>query len=112
MAGVIDELLGGPGGFPPTPGWWNREDIETQIARYCGYCGMSIPSERLYTDKDGKEVLTPDMYKRLLAYKSPWILSHRFEIDHRVLTAVDIQRRELTSRNLSDIQNRRVVRYE
>jgi hypothetical protein len=49
VAGELDQLYGGPGGWDITePGWWKRvpKDYTEQIERSCINCGACLPLER------------------------------------------------------------------
>jgi len=48
VAGALDSLLDGPGGYPIKKGWWNKkpEDFQDQVKRYCGLCGAAVPMKR------------------------------------------------------------------
>jgi hypothetical protein len=48
VAGALDVLLDGPGGWKVEPGWWRRSPAEYvyQQERLCRWCGMCVPMER------------------------------------------------------------------
>ena len=64
VAGGLDTVLDGPGGYPVEPGWWDKTPAQfrNQRNRYCHKCGMPVPLTRQLL-KDDKEWITP----RLLA---------------------------------------------
>ncbi|MDR1740638.1 MAG: hypothetical protein LBR38_02160 [Synergistaceae bacterium] len=75
VAGTMDMLFDGPGGWPVEPGWWNREpkDFGSQL-EWCEMCGgcLDVP-QRLSCD--GRDDVTPAMYERLKALGSPKALA-------------------------------------
>jgi hypothetical protein len=62
IAGGMDVVLDGPGGYPVEPGWWKKtpEQFEDQRKRYCHKCGMALPIQRQLL-KDTKEWITPKL---------------------------------------------------
>jgi len=56
VAGALDMLLDGPGGYLIESEWWARtpEEFQDQVDRYCLHCGMPVPMERQLL-KDKKE---------------------------------------------------------
>jgi len=48
VAGALDIILDGKGGYDLTQNWWKRkpEDFQDQVSRYCDLCGMAIPYQR------------------------------------------------------------------
>lgn len=48
VAGELDQLFDGPGGWEVKPGWWKRtpKDFTEQIERWCPKCGACMPLER------------------------------------------------------------------
>jgi hypothetical protein len=65
VAGALDLLFDGPGGYDATdPDWWKKtpNDFVDQVERYCGKCGMALPiqTEPISTKK---EKITPGLLK-------------------------------------------------
>ena len=62
VAGSLDILLDGPGGWPVEPGWWQRTqtDCQDQIDRYCHLCGMCVPMDKEFLSVR-KERFTPKL---------------------------------------------------
>lgn len=48
VAGELDHLFEGPGGWDLTPGWWRKTpvDYKEQVAQACSKCGGCLPLER------------------------------------------------------------------
>ncbi len=71
VAGSLDMLFDGPGGWPIEKGWWKRtpEDFKDQL-HWCELCscGFDVPT-RLSTD--GRDDVTPLIYEKLKAIGSP-----------------------------------------
>jgi len=93
IAGGMDVVLNGPGGYPIEPGWWRKEpkDFEDQRKRYCHKCGMAIPLNRQVL-KNGKEKITP----KLLAEFKQHHLPRTSDVDVEVFIG------QLTSGNLKE----------
>ena len=71
VAGALDMLFDGPGGWPVEKGWWKRkvEDFGDQL-KWCEICSgcLDVP-QRLSTD--GRDDVSPSVHKMLLDIKSP-----------------------------------------
>jgi len=71
VAGALDMLFNGPGGWPIEPGWWKREpkDFEDQI-HWCEMCSgcLDVPQR---ISNDGRDDVTPQVYEKLLSINSP-----------------------------------------
>lgn len=80
VAGVLDMLLDGPGGWPIEPGWWKRtpEEFGDQL-HWCELCGFALQT---FTRDSAEEVddMSPEWYERLKAIKSPKLASGRYNI--------------------------------
>ena len=71
MAGVLDMLLDGPGGWPIEPGWWKRTPDEFgDQTKWCELCGIAFSS---YTRDANEEVddISPWYYTALKELDSP-----------------------------------------
>jgi len=64
VAGALDILLDGPGGYPIEPDWWKKEpkDFQDQVERYCKHCGIAIPLKRELLSVT-KEKFSPGLLK-------------------------------------------------
>lgn len=73
VAGALDMLFDGPGGWELTKDWWKREvkDFKDQL-HWCEICSGSLDvPQRLSTD--GRDDVTPTLLKKLQDIKSPKI---------------------------------------
>jgi len=80
VAGVLDMLMGGPGGWPIEPGWWKRtpEEFGDQL-RWCELCGFALPT---FTRDSAEEIddISPEWQKRLENLQSPKLKSGRVNV--------------------------------
>ncbi len=80
VAGVLDMLLDGPGGWPIEPGWWKRtpDQFGDQL-HWCELCGFALDT---FTRDSAEEVddISPEWYERLKELKSPKLLSGRANV--------------------------------
>ena len=80
VAGVLDMLLDGPGGWPIEPGWWKREpaDFKDQL-HWCELCGFALDT---FTRDSAEEIddMSPTWYERLKALGSPKLASGRANV--------------------------------
>jgi len=80
IAGVLDMLLDGPGGWEIEPGWWKRtpEEFGDQL-HWCELCGFACHT---FTRDSAEEVddISPEWYERLQKLDSPKLKSGRFNI--------------------------------
>ena len=80
IAGVLDMLLDGPGGWPIEPGWWKRtpEEFGDQL-HWCEICGFCLDT---FTRDSAEEIddMSPAWYERLKALDSPKLRSGRYNI--------------------------------
>ena len=71
VAGALDMLFDGPGGWEVTDDWWKREpkDFGDQL-KWCEMCscGFDVP-KRL--SNDGRDDVSPTVYEKLLEVGSP-----------------------------------------
>jgi organic radical activating enzyme len=66
VAGALDVLLDGPGGWKVEPGWWRRSPAEYvyQQDRLCRWCGMCVPMERELIGKHRQKV-SAGLYRKM-----------------------------------------------
>lgn len=80
VAGVLDTLLDGPGGWPIEPGWWKREpkDFGDQL-HWCELCGFALDT---FTRDSAEEVddISPEWLERLKELNSPKVNSGRVSV--------------------------------
>lgn len=77
VAGSLDMLFGGEGGWPVEPGWWKREpaDFADQL-HWCELCSgcLDVPKRLSHDERDD---VTPGMYDRLKMLNSPKVNNNR-----------------------------------
>lgn len=80
IAGVLDMLLDGPGGWEIEPGWWKREpkDFKDQL-HWCELCGFCLDT---FTRDSAEEIddMSPLWYDKLKKLNSPKLKSGRYNI--------------------------------
>ena len=80
VAGVLDMLLDGPGGWPIEPGWWKRtpDQFGDQL-HWCELCGFALST---FTRDSAEEVddMSPEWYERLKSIGSPKLSSGRYNV--------------------------------
>jgi len=80
VAGVLDMLLDGPGGWPIEPGWWKRtpDEFGDQL-HWCEICGFALNT---FTRDSSEEVddMSPEWYERLKEIGSPKLKSGRANV--------------------------------
>lgn len=80
VAGVLDMLLDGPGGWPIEPGWWKRtpDQFGDQL-HWCEICGFALNT---FTRDSAEEIddMSPEWYERLKELKSPKLASGRVNV--------------------------------
>lgn len=80
VAGVLDMLLDGPGGWKIEPGWWKRtpEEFGDQL-HWCELCGFALQT---FTRDSAEEVddVSPEWYERLKGLQSPKLRSGRVNV--------------------------------
>ncbi|MGH6847139.1 MAG: radical SAM protein [Methylocella sp.] len=101
VAGTIDNLFDGPGGFPVEPGWWQRslQACRGQRDEFCRSCSAAIPMEQ-HPHNLPFDYVSPSNAKRLEAAGSPLLKSGKYKILDMQYTREDIKRlRKLKSTN-------------
>ena len=77
VAGVLDMLLDGPGGWKIEPGWWERtpEEFGDQL-HWCELCGFALNT---FTRDSAEEIddVSPEWYERLQKMQTPKFRSGR-----------------------------------
>ncbi|WP_157153316.1 radical SAM protein [Brachyspira murdochii] len=77
VAGSLDMLFNGPGGWEVTKDWWKRDikDYEDQL-HWCELCSgcLDVP-QRISNDE--RDDMTPNMYQKLIDIKSPKVLKNQ-----------------------------------
>ena len=80
IAGALDMLFDGPGGWEVEPDWWKRdvEDYKDQL-HWCELCGgcLNVPKRLSH---DGRDDITPEMLKKLKSIDSPKVKQGKYSI--------------------------------
>lgn len=81
VAGALDMLFDGPGGWPVEPGWWKREPGEfgEQKERWCPRCGCAIPLPRRKSTQEVDDVSAGNL-EELTRIASPKVKRNRVEV--------------------------------
>lgn len=80
VAGALDMLFNGPGGWEIEPGWWKRtpEDFKEQL-HWCEYCSLAL--EIFARDaRDEIDDVSPVMADKLSAIESPKLKQNKVNI--------------------------------
>ncbi len=93
VAGTIDNLFAGPGGFPVEPGWWKRSIPECRGQRdeFCRSCSAAIPMEQ-HPSNQAFDYISPSNAERLKAAGSPLVKNGKYKIIDKTYTRDDIKR--------------------
>jgi hypothetical protein len=101
VAGTIDNLFDGPGGFPVEPDWWKRDipACRGQRDEFCRSCSAAVPME-LHPTNLPYDYISPSNARRLEAAGSPLLKNGKYKIIDHEYTREDIKRiRKLASTN-------------
>jgi hypothetical protein len=92
VAGTIDMLFDGPGGYPIEPGWWKRgvADFADQRERYCGQCGIALPMKSIPHNLP-YEYVSKSNLEKLTTIGSPLAKSDRLRVIDSVLTPSELK---------------------
>ncbi|MGO5315089.1 radical SAM protein [Bilifractor sp. LCP21S3_A7] len=76
VAGALDMLFNGPGGWPIEPGWWKRTPdsfgVQLEMCEYCGLCLDTFTRNA----NDWVDDVSDTMYKKLQEIDSPKLRNH------------------------------------
>lgn len=104
VAGALDMLFDGPGGWPIEKGWWKRtpEEFGEQL-NWCEICGIALD---LFTRDANEEVddVSPDVYQKLLEVGSPKALKGKVNV-------LKIENGQITEESQRSIHEIRGARY-
>ena len=80
VAGALDRLFDGPGGWPVEPEWWRRkpEDFGDQL-QWCEWCGAALQSPRRQANDEIDDV-SPVLLKKLQEVHSPKVRANGVEV--------------------------------
>ncbi|MCM1063461.1 MAG: radical SAM protein [Eubacterium sp.] len=71
VAAALDMTFNGPGGWKVEKGWYNRKPSEFgEQLKWCEICSLCLDVPQRLSN-DGKDDVTPDMYKKLVEIESP-----------------------------------------
>ena len=92
VAGALDMILDGLGGYTIEPEWWGRtpEEFQDQIDRYCLYCGMPVPMERQLL-KNKKEKFSLGLLKLFKEHGLPKLTKDYVEVFDKRFTVEEIE---------------------
>ncbi len=82
IAGTLDMLLDGPGGWPIEPGWWKREekDFGDQL-QWCELCGVALQT---FTRDANEEIddMSQTLYEKIRCLNSAKIRQGKYNVIH------------------------------
>jgi len=80
VAGALDMLFNGPGGWPVEPGWWKRtpRDFGDQL-KWCELCGAALQVPRRRANQEVDDI-SPALLEKLKNVGSPMVEAGRFEL--------------------------------
>ncbi len=98
VAGSLDWLFDGPGGWPIEPGWWKR-GVDTygwMVDTLCQKCSGAIPMESRSDGRGGRDgptvdVVSPGNLLRLREVRSPKVQRGHIEVQERPFTLDEIR---------------------
>lgn len=93
VAAALDDLFGGPGGWPVEADWWKRvpADFKEQMDWACRKCGAALPLTRERSSQDVRDDVSQGNLDRLIAIKSKkvargeYVLRDKFEFDPKLI---------------------------
>jgi hypothetical protein len=80
VAGALDMLFNGPGGWPIEPGWWKRKPSEFgDQLKWCEMCSaaLKVPANDA---NEGRDIVSPNMLEKLKEVNSPKVRKNQFVI--------------------------------
>lgn len=105
VAGALDMLFDGPGGWPIEPGWWKREprDFGYQL-KWCEICGAAIFNEGRLSSEEIDDV-SPMLYEKLKNVQSPKLKKGKVKV-------MDISNPKIIGKKMPDTINRYLTDYK
>ncbi len=80
IAGALDMLFDGPGGWPIEPGWWKRTPAEFgDQLQWCELCSAALQVPRRRANEEVDDI-SPLLLEKLSALNSPKIRQRRFAL--------------------------------
>jgi hypothetical protein len=106
VAGALDMLFHGPGGWKVESGWWNREPSEFgEQLNWCELCGGALFNKgRLSNDE--RDDVSPLLYNKLMDVGSPKIKRGKYIMMDACDYISGIEMPETTNRYLTDHKQR------
>lgn len=97
VAGALDVILEGSGGFLIEPNWWNKTptEFQDQVSRYCLYCGMPVPMERQLL-REKKEKISSGLLKLFKDHNLPNLLDRRVDVIDRKFSVEEMEKTRKT----------------
>lgn len=112
IAGALDMLFDGPGGWPIEPGWWKRtpEDFADQL-HWCELCGFALEG-RTFTRNSQEETddVSPKIFEMLQSTGSPKLKAGKINLVKIREGAVDEESKPEDKRFV--VGDRYIARYE
>ncbi len=105
VAGALDMLFDGPGGWPIEPGWWKREpqDFGYQL-EWCEICGGALLNCGRLSNEETDDV-SPQMYERLKELGSPKVRNGKVNI-------LDMKSPRIEGGEMPDTRDRYLTDYQ
>jgi hypothetical protein len=98
VAGSLDYLFDGPGGYSLTKDWWKKtpEEFQDQVKRYCKNCSGALPLPAESDGFGGREratidTVSPEMLEKLKKVSSPKINGKNYKLFNRKYTVEDLK---------------------
>lgn len=97
VAGALDIILDGLGGYPIEPNWWEKEpkDFQDQVDRYCKHCGAAIPFERELLSSP-KEKFSPRLLNIFKEHNLKHLSNEYVALFEKKLTVQEMEKTKLT----------------
>ena len=103
IAGALDMLFDGPGGWKIEPGWWKRkpEDFSDQL-HWCEICGFALDTFMRNAD-DEQDDVSPTLYEKLKSVDSPRMKSGRTNLV-KIENGIIAEKSRAQGKHFTDIQ--------
>ncbi|MDR3763151.1 MAG: hypothetical protein P4M01_03565 [Acidobacteriota bacterium] len=80
IAGSLDMLFNGPGGWPIEPGWWKRKPSEFgDQLQWCEMCSVACKVPTMNADEE-TDIVSPFMLEKLKQVNGPKIRNNQFVV--------------------------------
>lgn len=104
IAGALDMLFDGPGGWPIEPGWWKREPEEFgDQLKWCELCGIAIET---FTRDANEEIddMSQTFYEKLKEIESP-------KLKRNLINIVKIENGKITEESKNNVKEVRKAKF-